>query len=108
MSLNSVQCSRLSKAANVGSKQSLMNRDLLCRSYVEIHSILQRMLRKWFSEPIVPLSRTTSTPRFRAAQEDARWNLFLTQRIHVFHNHFSENGKKNMSLDGKLALSDVY
>jgi hypothetical protein len=41
------------------------------------------------------------------ALEDARWNLFFTQRIHVFHNHFPENGKKNMSLDGKLALSDV-
>jgi hypothetical protein len=43
------------------------------------------------------------------ALEDARWNLFFTQLecIHVFHNHFSENGKKNMSLDGKLALSDV-
>ena len=39
--------------------------------------------------------------------EDACWNLFFTQRFLVFHNHFSENGKKNMSLDGKLALSDV-
>jgi hypothetical protein len=41
------------------------------------------------------------------ALEDACWNLFFTQRFLVFHNHFSENGKKNMSLDGKLALSDV-
>jgi hypothetical protein len=33
------------------------------------------------------------------ALEDTCWNLFFTQRFQVlvFHNHFSENGKKNMS-----------
>jgi hypothetical protein len=37
--------------------------------------------------------------------EDARWKLFFTQRILVFHNHFCEGGSKSMSLDGTLATS---
>ena len=41
------------------------------------------------------------------ALEDERWKQFFTQRILVFHNHFSENGKKNMTLDGKLSMNDV-
>ncbi len=32
---------------------------------------------------------------------------FSLNALFVLHNHFSENGKKNMSLDGKLALSAV-
>jgi hypothetical protein len=43
-------------------KATSMNFFLMCRSYAEIHVILERTLRNWFSDHIVQLSRTKSTP----------------------------------------------
>ncbi len=40
--------------------------------------------------------------------EDERWRVFYTQRILVFHNHISMKGKKNMGLDGKIYVDEVY
>ena len=43
------------------------------------------------------------------ALEDARWRVFFTQRILVYHNHLSQGVNKTMGLDGRIAsqLSEV-
>ncbi len=68
-------------------------------------TILQTMLRNLFSEHIVPLSRTNSTPRFR------RWrmiagNFYLLSSI-LFSTTTFLRMERKMCFDGKLALNDV-
>ncbi len=69
------------------------------------HIILQTMLRKLFSEHIVPFSRTCPTPRFK------RWRMIAGNRcllsaILFSTTNFLRMGRK-MCFDGILALNDV-
>jgi hypothetical protein len=78
----------------------------LSHSYAEIHGILQITPRKWFSGFIRQLSHTRSSIlNFKPFRMPAG-NSF-TQSILVFHNHLSESGRKNMSLDGTLSQYKV-
>ncbi len=74
----------------------------LCRDLCHLTDKAEKM---FFSVYHAPLPHYFHT-KIRAIHH-ARWNRFFTQCIIVFHNHLSECGRNNMTLDQTVSLNNA-